>query len=88
MEQMVTVYLLGKEYSVPATLTIMDAMEYGNIPQHRSRIFIVAFLDYQKCEKFEFPEQIKRTVFLNDILKRNTKNYLILNLCMVFLSVI
>ena len=29
MEQMVTVYLLGKEYSVPATLTIMDAMEYA-----------------------------------------------------------
>ena len=29
MEQMVTVYLLGKKYSVPATLTIMDAMEYA-----------------------------------------------------------
>ena len=26
---MVTVYLLGKKYSVPATLTIMDAMEYA-----------------------------------------------------------
>jgi hypothetical protein len=29
MEEMVTVYLLGKKYSVPATLTIMDAMEYA-----------------------------------------------------------
>ena len=28
MEKMVTVFLLGKKYSVPATLTIMDAMEY------------------------------------------------------------
>ena len=30
MEEMVTVYLLGKKYSVPATLTIMDAMEYAS----------------------------------------------------------
>lgn len=52
----------------------MDAIDYGNIPQHRSRIFIVAFLNYKKCEKFEFPEQIRRTVFLNEILKRNVKH--------------
>ena len=31
MEEMVTVYLLGKKYSVPATLTIMDAMEYAGL---------------------------------------------------------
>lgn len=53
---------------------VMDSMEYGNVPQHRSRIFIVAFLDYKKCEKFEFPDQIRRTVFLNDILQRNVKH--------------
>ena len=29
MEETVTVYLLGREYQVPATLTIMDAMEYA-----------------------------------------------------------
>jgi len=29
MEETVTVYLLGREYEVPATLTIMDAMEYA-----------------------------------------------------------
>lgn len=53
---------------------VMDSMEYGNVPQHRSRIFIVAFLDYKKCEKFEFPDRIRRTVFLNDILQRNVKH--------------
>lgn len=31
MEEMVTVYLLGKKYQVPATLTIMDAMEYAGM---------------------------------------------------------
>lgn len=29
MEEFVTVYLLGREYQVPSTLTIMDAMEYA-----------------------------------------------------------
>ena len=40
MEEMVTVYLLGKKYSVPATLTIMDAMEYAGfklVPQRLLR---------------------------------------------------
>ena len=69
-----TVYNTLVPFGYTFKYRVMDAMEYGNIPQHRSRIFIVAFLDYQKCEKFEFPEQIKRTVFLNDILKRNTKH--------------
>ena len=69
-----TVYNTLVPFGYTFKYRVMDAMEYGNVPQHRSRIFIVAFLDYQKCEKFEFPEQIKRTVFLNDILKRNVKH--------------
>ena len=53
---------------------VMDAFEYGNVPQHRKRIFIVAFLDYEKCDKFEFPDKIKPVVQLNDILVRNVKH--------------
>ena len=29
MEKMVTVFLFGKKYEVPASLTIMEAMEYS-----------------------------------------------------------
>lgn len=50
---------------------VMDAMEYGNIPQQRTRIFIVAFLDYELCNGFSFPEPIPLTVSLNDILDRS-----------------
>ena len=50
---------------------VMDAMEYGNIPQNRTRIFIVAFLDYAQCQKFSFPEPIPLTVNMNDILDRS-----------------
>lgn len=53
---------------------VMDSFEYGNVPQHRKRIFIVAFLDYEKCEKFEFPDKIKPVVQLHDILVRNVKH--------------
>ena len=53
---------------------LMDSIEYGNVPQHRTRIFIAAFKDEEACEKFSFPEKIELTVKLNDILKRDIKH--------------
>ena len=53
---------------------LMDSIEYGNVPQHRTRIFIVAFKDEEACEKFTFPEKIELTVKLNDVLKRDVKH--------------
>lgn len=53
---------------------VMDALDYGNIPQRRSRIFIVAFLDDGMCDRFNFPDKIERTVELNDILVRDVKH--------------
>ena len=52
----------------------MDAQEYGNIPQHRERIFIVAFKDVGKCEMFKFPEKIESATNLNDIIDRSEKH--------------
>ncbi len=54
---------------------VMDALDYGNIPQRRARIFIVAFLDDVMCDRFSFPEKIKRTTALNDILDRKVKHH-------------
>ncbi len=53
---------------------VMDAQEYGNIPQHRERIFIVAFKDIEKCERFVFPEKIELTNNLNNIIDRTIKH--------------
>lgn len=53
---------------------VIDAIDYGNIPQHRTRIFIVAFLDNEKCERFSFPDEIRRTVKLNDVLYKHQKH--------------
>ena len=69
-----TVYNALVPYGYTLKYRIMDSLEYGNIPQHRPRIFIVAFRDYQKCERFEFPDKIKLDIKLNDILVRSIKH--------------
>lgn len=53
---------------------VMDAMEYGNVPQQRTRIFIVAFLDGGACDRFVFPEKIELTTNMNDYLTRHVEH--------------
>lgn len=40
-----------------------------NLPQNRERIYIVGFLDPKKATKFKFPEPLKKTIKLGDILE-------------------
>lgn len=48
---------------------VLNSMEYGNVPQNRERIYIVGFKDEKKLNRFEFPEPIKLTKTINDILE-------------------
>ncbi len=52
---------------------VLNAMEYGNLPQNRERIYIVAFKDMEAYEKFEFPMPIPLTKRLSDIIDFETK---------------
>jgi DNA (cytosine-5)-methyltransferase 1 len=52
---------------------VLDAKEYGNVPQTRRRIFIVAFLDDVMCARFKYPEPMQRTLNINDIIDRTEK---------------
>jgi len=54
---------------------VMDAHEYCNLPQPRSRIYIVAFLEYQACDSFLYPEPIDLTVGINDIVNRSERKH-------------
>ena len=54
---------------------VMDAHVYGNIPQPRSRIFLVGFLDYDMCDRFNFPEPIDLTRGINDFINRSEKKH-------------
>ena len=40
---------------------VMNACEYGNVPQNRERIYIVAFLDNGWYNRFEMPQPIELT---------------------------
>ncbi len=58
---------------------VMNAKEYGNLPQQRNRIYIVAFKYKKNLNKFKFPEPIllTRTAFdLYDKEKQADKYYM------------
>ena len=52
---------------------VLNAMEYGNVPQNRERIYIVAFKEKEDYEKFEFPDKIELTKKLTDVIDFKTK---------------
>ncbi len=52
---------------------VLNAMEYGNIPQNRERIYIVAFKDENQYKNFEFPMPIMLSTKLEDIIDFNKK---------------
>lgn len=52
---------------------VLNAMEHGNVPQNRERIYIVGFLDEKQYNKFEFPKEIPLTKGLSDIIDFHTK---------------
>lgn len=51
---------------------IMNAKDYGNIPQNRERVFIVGFRDKEDSERFAFPDPISLTTKLTDVIDFNT----------------
>lgn len=52
---------------------VMNGCEYGNVPQNRERIYIVAFADRNDYEKFEFPGPIPLTKKLSDVIDFENK---------------
>ncbi|NCC87926.1 MAG: DNA cytosine methyltransferase [Clostridia bacterium] len=52
---------------------VLNACEYGNLPQNRERIYIVAFLDEDVYKEFDFPEPIELTHSLKDMIDFETK---------------
>lgn len=61
------------------TWQVMNAKEYGDLPQQRNRIYIVAFKNESDINRFRFPEKIDltRTAFdLFDKKKREDKYYM------------
>ena len=64
---------LTQEGYAPVFSKVMNAMECGNIPQNRERIYIVAFRQDIAPSEFCFPEPIPLTTSLYDIIDFHTK---------------
>lgn len=47
---------------------VMNAMEYGNTPQNRERIYIVGFREAEDHARFSFPEPVQLTRSIRDII--------------------
>lgn len=52
---------------------VMNAMTYGNVPQNRERIYIVAFRDDVDKRNFDFPMPVPLTKTLQDIIDFNSQ---------------
>lgn len=69
--QVILQELQNEGYSIK--FQVLNAMEYGNIPQNRERIYIVAFKNKEHYKNFEFPLPIKLETKLSDVIDFNTK---------------
>lgn len=52
---------------------VLNAKDFGDIPQNRERIYIVAFKSKLSYQKFEFPSPIQLTKKLADVIDFNKK---------------
>lgn len=57
-----------KEAGYHCDSLVMNAMDYGNVPQNRERIYIVGFRNKKDLERFHFPEPIDLTTSLEDVI--------------------
>lgn len=58
-----------KNHNYHVKYQILNACEYGNIPQNRERIYIVCFKDIKIHQRFTFPNNTLLKTSINDLLE-------------------
>jgi len=61
------IYNVLTAYGYSVCYKIMPTYEYGNVPQARKRIYILAFRNREQYEYFDFPDPIPLNKKINDI---------------------
>ena len=67
------IYNTLAQFGYSVKYKVIDATDV-NIPQNRARIFIVAFLNIEDCDRFAFPEALPLKATIEDILDRSVKH--------------
>ncbi|OON90275.1 MAG: DNA (cytosine-5-)-methyltransferase [Epulopiscium sp. Nele67-Bin001] len=52
---------------------VLNAMEYGDVPQNRERIYIIGFKNKSLYQKFEFPKPIELKTSLSNVINYRDK---------------
>lgn len=52
---------------------VLNTMTHGNVPQNRERIYVVAFLDENVANRFNFPDPIALETKLSDVIDFESK---------------
>ncbi len=68
------IYQELKNLGYQITHKVLNALEYGNIPQNRERIYIVAFKNKKNFDQFNFPNKILLTKKIADCLESKVDN--------------
>jgi len=71
----ITIFNTLAELGYKVKYDIQNACTHGNVPQDRSRTFIVAFTDCDMLDSFEFPKEIPLTVSVEDVIDRTQKHH-------------
>jgi len=66
------IYELEKERGYTVKHKVLNSSEYGNVPQNRERIYIVAFQNKQAANKFTFPKAKKLTKKVSDLIEKTS----------------
>lgn len=53
--------------------SVLNTMNYGNIPQNRERIYILAFKNKEDYKNFDFPKPLELTTKLSDLFNFNSR---------------
>ena len=67
------IYNTLAQFGYSVKYKVIDAIDV-NIPQNRARIFIVAFLNIEDCDRFVFHEAVPLEATIEDILDRSIKH--------------
>lgn len=62
------VYLSLMEEGYAVRYATQNPKTHANIPQQRNRVFIVAFLDINQCNRFTYPEEQSLTTTVSDLI--------------------
>lgn len=68
------VYLSLMEESYAVRYATLNPKTHANIPQQRDRVFIVAFLDVDQCNRFQYPKEVPLTTKITDLIDIHEKH--------------